>query len=164
MADRVEPVLKRVRGDDRRVKFRTGVEIVIVGCDAGGFELPGGGWRQRTERDANFQAKLTDRPDDFENGFELPGAFTDAFPRGPHAEARRTAAFGAARHRQDFVKAEQFFRFHVGVIPGTLGAVRAIFAASPGLEADQCAKLDFVVFPVLEINLAGLLDQVKQRL
>jgi hypothetical protein len=50
------------------------------------------------------------------------------------------------------------------LVAGALGAVGAILAAAAGFDAQKGAKLNFVVLPVLEVNVAGLLDKVKKRL
>jgi hypothetical protein len=50
------------------------------------------------------------------------------------------------------------------LVAGTLGAVGAILAAAAGFDAEEGAKLDFVILPMQEVNVAGLLDKVKKRL
>jgi hypothetical protein len=50
------------------------------------------------------------------------------------------------------------------LVAGALGAVGAILAAAAGFDAQEGAKLDFVILPVLEINVTSLLDKVKKRL
>ena len=155
--------MKSVRRNDVRVKFRTGVKIMVVGRNPGSLELTGGTRCQLPERDANFQFELAHRPNDIENSRKLPGPFADTFPGGPHAKTRRTTGFGAPRNRQDFIATEEFFRFNSGVIPGTLRAVRAIFTASAGLQANQCTKLNFVIIPVLKVDLTPFFNEIKQR-
>jgi hypothetical protein len=50
------------------------------------------------------------------------------------------------------------------VVAGALGAVGAILAAAAGFDAQEGAKLDFVIAPMMEVDVAGLLDKVKKRL
>jgi hypothetical protein len=49
------------------------------------------------------------------------------------------------------------------LVAGALGAVGAILAAAAGFDAQEGAKLDFVTLPMLEINVATLLNKVKKR-
>jgi hypothetical protein len=56
------------------------------------------------------------------------------------------------------------FGANARLVAGALGAVGAILTATAGFDAQKGAKLDFVILPMLEINIAGLLDKVKKRL
>ena len=162
--DGVETVLKRVGGDDLRVEFRAGVEVVVVGGHAGGFELLRGLVGELAECNADLHAELADFADGFENGIEGVGPFADAFPSRAHAEAGRAVGPGAAGDLQDFVCGHEVFSVDACLVAGALGAVGAILAATPRFDAQEGAELDFVVLPMLEVDVAGLLDKVKKRL
>ena len=58
VADGVEAILKSVSGDDVRIVFWRGVDIVIVGCDAGFFEGDSFFRADFTESDADFHPEF----------------------------------------------------------------------------------------------------------
>jgi hypothetical protein len=53
--------------------------------------------------------------------------------------------------------------FQAGLVVGTLRAVAAILAASPGLHAQEGAELDFVLFPKFQMNPAAFLNEIEKR-
>src|SRR5208283_4610768 len=81
-----------------------------------------------------------------------------------HAKAGRAVGLGAAGNVQDFIGGHEMFGADTRLVAGALGTVGAILAAAAGFDAQEGAELDFVILPMLEVDVAGLLDKVKKRL
>ena len=163
-ADRVEPVLEGVGGDDLRVKLRAGVEIVIVGGDARLAELPRRLGRELPERDADLHAELGS-PRGPSRAPSANFASCSVTPRQAAPMQKRVLPLARARSAVSRMRASGSERLalQAGVVVGALGAVGAILAAAAGLDAQQRAELHLVLRPVGAIDLARLRDQVEER-
>jgi len=161
-AEGVEAILEGVGGDDLRIIVFRGIDVVIVGGDAGGFELAGFGVAELTEGDADFHAKGADLADGFEDLFEAGITGADPFPCGTHAETGGTGGacgFGAF---EDGFAGEETFGSDTGLVAGTLGAVATIFAAATGFDTEKAAELDFIGRPMVLGDRAGLLQEIEE--
>src|SRR5207237_8828496 len=77
-ADGVEPVLKRVRGYDLRIKIRRSVDIVIVSGDAGRLQFARFNRSDLAKGDTTFHSDLSDLADDLEHAPQFLGATAHA--------------------------------------------------------------------------------------
>jgi hypothetical protein len=161
-ADGVEPVVEGVGRDDAGIKFRAGVDVVIVGGDPGGAELARGLGREFAKRDADFHAELAHGADRFEDRLELGVVLRDAAPCRAHAEAGAAVGPCALGGFEDAVEWKERLLFEAGVVMGALGTVGTILAATAGLDTQERAKLHLMLRPVSAISLAGLLKQVEK--
>ena len=139
-----------------------GVDVVVVGGEAGVLEFAGFDVAELAERDADFHAEFADLADGFEHGVELGIAVANAFPCGSHAEAGGAVFAGGLGDGHDLIDGHEAFFFEPGVVVGALGAVAAILAAAAGLHAEECAKLDLVFRPEFEKNTPTFLDEIEE--
>ncbi len=142
-----------------------GVEIVIVGGDAGLLELAGCLVGQLPQGHAHLHAEFFHVPDNLENGCKLGLSLADALPGGPHAEAPGSGSLGLTGLGEDGLAIHQPFGFHAGVVAGALGTVGAVLAASAGLDAEEAAKLNPFAFPPMgPLRFPGLFQQIEKGL
>jgi len=158
----IESILKRVGGDDLVVKVGTGVDVVVIGSDACFFEFFSGLFGQGAKGDTDFHSEFGHLADGFLDRFELSRAFPDAAPGSAHAEAGGAVGMGLLGVGENFLSGHEFFPFQSGVVTGALGAVPAVFAASPGFNAEEGAELDFIVFPVTPGDFPRLINEGEQ--
>ena len=110
--ERLEPVLIDARGDDLAVKFRRGVEVVVVIVETGFLEPLRLRRRQHAERDAGFEAQ---RLDAFDHGADLIEiAVLRRTPGRAHAEPAGAGSLRGTRFGQHGVERHQLFRAHAG--------------------------------------------------
>ncbi len=151
-----------VGGHDVRVELRAGVEVVVVGGDAGRAELPRRLGRELAEGDADLHAELGHLAHGLEHLGELRVVLGDALPGRAHAEAGAAVGAGALGRLEDACDRRQRLALEAGGVVGALGAVGAVLAAAAGLDAHQGAELDLVLGPVGAIDLARPGDQVEE--
>ncbi len=87
VGDGVEAVLVAAGGDDFAVVFLAGVEVVIVGVEAGGGKAVGLVGREHAEGGADLEAHAVDGADEVEDVVEFV-VIADVTPGRTHAEAR----------------------------------------------------------------------------
>ena len=137
-------------------------------CDPSGnarrFELVRFGVADLAERDADFHAEPTDFSHRLDHLLEFFRAITHPAPRCAHAETRRALCARTFCRGQNFVDWEQFFPLDTGGIMRTLRAVRAVFTATTGLDAEQAATLHLFATPMFEMRRPALRDQIEERL
>ena len=139
-----------------------GIDIVIVGGEAGLLELAGLNVSELAEGHADFHAKLGHFAHGFDHGFKFRVAIAHALPCGSHAEARGAIRPGALGHRKYLCGAHEGFFLEARIVVGALSAVAAILAAAASLHAEQGAELDFVFRPEFEKYPAAFLNQVEE--
>ncbi len=159
----VEAVLVSAGGDDGAVEFGGGVEVVVVGVAAGGFEACGLGVGEHAEGAADFEAEVVDGGDEIEDGIEVLAVFHFA-PGSAHAEAGGAFGLGFAGFLEDVVFGEDGVFFDAGVVVGGLWAVGAIFGAAAGFDGEECGALDFVGVEVGAVDGGGLEEEVGEGL
>ena len=137
---------------------------MVVSGDAGILELPGSFVAQLPQCDADFHPEGADRAHGFENRFKLCRSFANTFPRRAHAKACRAVGLRRSGNLHHVVGRHQPLGLDAGRVSRALGAVETVLAAPTGLDAKQGAELDSVVFPVLQVDVARLLDQIEERL
>ena len=108
---------------------------MIISSDAGIFKLTSRLIGELPEGDANFHAELFHITNNVQDRFKLSLSLFDPFPSGSHTKASRPGVFGVSGFRENRLPIHQTFRLHPGIVAGTLGAVAAVLAASPGLNA-----------------------------
>src|SRR5580698_2046926 len=113
------------RRDDRAVKFRRRIQVVVVSGEAGIFQLSGLAFVQHAESAADFHSQRRHAPNHFENALEL-GAFGRLAPGGAHAKTGHAAFGGIARDADDVLRVEQTLTFDWGVVVRALRAVGAV--------------------------------------
>ena len=160
----VEPVLVGVGGDDLGVKLGRGIEVVVVGGDAGFLELAGFDGGQVAEGDADFDAELGDVADDVQDMLELGLAVADAAPGRAHAEPGGAVVDGCFGCGHDLAFFHQRGERQFAAVAGALGAVAAVFGAAARLDRQERAELDLIHFPMFQVDAAGLLDEGEKGL
>ncbi len=160
--DGSQAVLVGMRGHDVRIVFRGGVEVVIVGGYAGGFELLCLLGAQLAEGDADFHSELGYILDDIEDLLEALCSSTDAAPCGTHAEAGGAGFGGDFGALEDIAFRHQTLRLDAGFVACGLRAVGAVLGAAAGFDGEKSAELDFRVGPIFLVRLAGLLDEIEK--
>jgi len=99
------------------------------------------------ESHADFHVERRHIAYDIEHLFKLLSTTTHTFPRGAHAETRRSIALGSKRVLHHFVALEQGLTLDVGFIARRLRAIRTVLGASASLDRKQRAKLDLAIRP-----------------
>ncbi len=161
-ANGIQTILEGVGADDFFVMLGRGVDVVVVGGEAGFLELAGLDVTELAEGNTHFHAKLADLAHGLEHHFKLRVAVADALPCRTHAEAGRAIFPRRASHGQNLVHRHEALFFQACVVVRALGAITAILAATAGLYAKQRAKLDLVFRPELQKNPAAFLNEIEE--
>jgi len=164
VADGAEAVVEGVGGDDVGVIFGGGVDVVVVGGDAGFLEGLGFGGAEFAEGDADLHAEGGDIADDVEDVVEAFGAGADATPGGTHAETGGAGVLGGVGAFHDLAFFHEAFGIDAAVVAGRLGAVGAVLGAATGLDGEEGAELHGVLGPMGLVHGAGLLEEVEEGL
>ncbi len=160
--DGAEAVFVGVCGDDVGVVLGGGVEVVVVGGDAGIAELYGFIGAEFAEGYADFHAEFRDVADDVEDLIEALCAAADTTPSSAHAEAGGAGSGGGLCAFEDVAFSHEAFGFDAGFVAGGLCAVGAVFGAPAGFDGEEGAELDFGLGPVLLVDFTGFLDEIEE--
>ena len=159
----VQPVLVGAGADDPAVELGAGVEIVVVGGEAGLGQPRRLMGLEHAEGDAGLHADGVDSAHHLDHGVEL-GAVAHLAPCRAHAEARGAGRLGLGRRRHHLGRVHDLVagQLHLGMV-GRLRAIAAILRTAAGLDRKQAGALDGVGVVMLAVNAAGAVDQVEQR-
>ena len=136
---------------------------MIVGRDAGLLQLTSFLITELSEGNADLHAEFADFANRFEHGVESAVAGFHSFPCGSHTETGGATFACFPGQGKDIVTSHELPGLDPGIVTCALCAVGAILAAPPGFHAQQSAELDCILVPVLELNRAGTLDEIKKR-
>ena len=133
----VQAIVVGARGDDLGIVSARGVEVVVVGGEAGVLESSGLVGGKHSQRDARFHAEVAHFANHFQDGVEL-GPVLWASPGGAHAEAR-CAAIASLVSAATLTSATPIKRlaFNRRLVVGALRTIAAILGAAAGLDAQQ---------------------------
>ncbi len=160
--ERIETILVSARGDDRAVKFRRGVEVVIVVVEAGLFQplrliatSACRAWRRSPGR-ARFtpstMAQTLSRSRSLGERQAAPMQKREAPPA--------LAARASLEHRLD---AHQLLGLDAGVVARGLRAIGAILRAAAGLDRQQSRDLHFRRIEILPVDRGCAEHQFRER-
>ena len=158
----LETVLVRSGGDDVGVVFRTGVEVVVVGSEAGLLELLGLLGVQHAKGAADLKAHAVDATDHVEDVSEGVLLVAQLAPRGAHAEAGGTSLLGPPGGLEDLLHLHGGGGLDEGLVAGGLGAVRAVLHATAGLDGEEGALLHFGGIPVHAMDGRGAVHELVE--
>lgn len=159
----VETILEGVGRDDVRVMLRRGVDVVVVSGNTGFLQLMSLRAAQLAESHAYFHAEFGHATDAIEHAFKARISGSHALPRGTHAEAGAAVFLGAFGDFLNRLWRHQRFALHAGIIPGALRAIATVLRATTRLDGKKRAELHFVLFPMVQVNLARPADEVEKR-
>ena len=115
---------------------------MVVGCQAGFFQLFGLLEVDHAERDADFHAHVSHAVDHFLDVAKIGFAAAHVAPGGAHAEAGAAVFFGGAGGGENGVDGDHLGGFEAGVVARGLGAVGAVFGAAAGFDVHEGAHLN----------------------
>lgn len=147
--------------DDGGVELARGVEVVVVGSQAGVLELLGLVLVDHAEGHADLHAHRAHARDHLLDVFEACLAAAHVAPGGAHAEPGAAVVLGDAGGLEYVVDGAHLGGFEAGAVPGGLCAVRAVFAAAAGLDVHQRTHLDGG--GVMEATVDGGLSEVSMH-
>lgn len=163
VGDGLQPVVKRVSGDDVGVVLRAGVDVVVISGYAGFAKSAGGIGAQVAQGYAYFHAQLAYLANGLQYGFEARVAIAHALPGGAHAKAGTAGLGGAAGDGHDFGGGHEALGLNACIIAGALGAVAAILATAAGFDAEQGAQLHLGFGPVFLVHSARAVQELEER-
>jgi len=143
MPQGLQALLIAAGGDNVGIKLRGGVQVMVIGVEAGLFEALSLGGRQHTEGSANLEAQAAYLANHFEDGLE-GGALPHLPPGGPHTKAGGPCFFGFAGGLEDFFQRHEFLHRECAGVAYGLGAIGAVLGAAAGFNGEQAAQLDGV--------------------
>ena len=139
--DGFQAVFVNSGSDDFAVELGRGIEIVVVGAEAGLFQALGLGFGKHAKCAADFQIERGDAADHFQYAVEIL-AVIDLTPGRAHAKSRGAFGFRAPGRVEYLGGAHQLLACYAGFVMRALRAIGAIFRATAGLNREQAAKLD----------------------
>lgn len=128
--------------DYRGVVFAACVDVVVVGCETGVFELVGLRGVDHAEGHADFHVHC---PHTFHHAFDILQrvlASAHVTPGGAHAEACAPVVLCGTCGGEDAVDGGELCSLEAGAVAAGLGTVRAVFGAAAGLDVHEGAHLD----------------------
>ncbi len=136
---------------------------MVVGGETRLGEPVGLSLRQHAERDARLHAELPHALHHHEHAVEI-FAVLDLAPGGAHAESRGAGILGELRLGQHVVDVEQLFPLQPGLlrVMRRLRAIGTVLGAGARLDREQARQLNRAVLVMAAMDLAGLVDQLKQ--
>ncbi len=160
--DGAQAIVVAARGDDLAVKFRRGIEIVVVGRQAGGGQAASLIVGEHAERAADFHAQRSDGAHHLQHAFKFL-AVAHFAPRRAHAKARGALVVGFAGRFVDLRDAEQVLLRYARLIMRALRAIGAILGAAARFDGEQLAELHLAGIVKFAMHLLRGKNQIEQR-